>query len=123
MLIIGGVALNSFMDLNQDGRFELCKKKSNRLECHTATQSNHAPLLLEKVTNGLGHTSSVWFGPYGNHTPTISFESDDSGLFNLPGSFPVAYRLETDNGYGKNNYLFQYGPAKRSKDGLARNGF
>ena len=118
-----GSGFNSFMDLNQDGRFELCKKKSNRLECQTAAQSNHAPLLLEKVTNGLGHTSSVWFGPYGNHTPNVSFESDDSGLFNLPGSFPVAYRLETDNGYGKNNYLFQYGPAKRSKDGLARNGF
>ncbi|EKM3681665.1 type IV secretion protein Rhs [Vibrio alginolyticus] len=118
-----GTGFNSFIDLNQDGKFELCKKRSNRLECQTTAQSNHSPLLLEKVTNGLGHISSVWFGPYGNHTPSDSFNSDDSGLFNLPGSFPVAYRLETDNGHGKNNYLFQYGPAKRSKDGLKHNGF
>ena len=118
-----GTGFNSFMDLNQDGKFELCKKKSNRLECQTTAQNNHPQLLLEKVTNGLGHTSSVWFGPYGSHTPTGSFESDDSSLFNLPASFPVAYRLETDNGYGKNNYLFQYGPAKRSRDGLNQNGF
>ncbi|EJS4042741.1 RHS repeat-associated core domain-containing protein [Vibrio vulnificus] len=118
-----GSGFNSFMDLNQDGVIDFCKKVSNRIECQAAKQNNHGTLLLKSVTNGLGHKSRVWFGPYKDHTIAESFQSAEPGKRNLPASYPVAYRLETDNGKGKNNYLFQFGPVRNSVDGATESGF
>lgn len=118
-----GSGFNSFMDLNQDGILDFCKKKSNSIECQAAKKNNHGTLLLKSVTNGLGHTSKVWFGTYKDHTISESFQSVEVGKRNLPASYPLAYRLETENGKGKNNYLFQFGPVNNSFDGETKSGF
>ncbi|MDW6002466.1 RHS repeat-associated core domain-containing protein [Vibrio mangrovi] len=110
-------------DLNQDGQLDFCTDQAGQLICKTAENLINRSLLLSKVTNGLGHTSQVWFGSYGEHTDRSAITPVTLPKQNLSFDHPVAYRLDSDNGSGTTSYLFQYGPYSYDTRGEGSGGF
>ncbi|MFT7680813.1 MAG: RHS repeat-associated protein [Moritella dasanensis] len=110
-----------WIDFDNDGKVDLCRNTGETLKCDSNKDITSDPLSLVKVTNGLGHTSSVKFGPYSEHgSPETNL---DYPFVATRGSMPVAYQLDTDNGDGQTSFVFNYGPAKQHFLGQGSSGF
>ncbi len=112
-----------WQDLNQDGQLDYCHDKGGELICKTAENLVNRALLLSQVTNGLGNTSRVWFGAYGQHTDRSAISPVALPKQNLSFAHSVAYRLDSDNGSGTTSYVFQYGPYSYDTQGEGSGGF
>lgn len=99
-----------WFDFDNDGQTDFCRRQGGDLVCDTNTQVRSPQHLLSKVTNGLGHTSSVKFGPYGKHSSVSALDKPIFPYIATSESMLVAYRLDTDNGAGQSSFVFQYGP-------------
>ncbi|MCG7496538.1 type IV secretion protein Rhs [Vibrio sp. Of7-15] len=118
-----GAPRHWWLDFNQDSNIDFCRSSGSDLICETNTESRDPVLLLSKVTNGLGQSSSVEFGTYGDHSVPNKGAATEFPVRNYSNSMPVVSRLNTDNGNGQTSFLFQYGPGKYDLHNKGISGF